>query len=118
MIVFHGTDDPVVPWTGIQNNYLSAAQTLGYWSEHNGCSGDFALEDLPDDAPDDYTRVLRQRLNNCAADVVLYGIYFGGHTWPGHPISATISLGQTTRDIDATAVMWDFFKQHTRAAEE
>ncbi len=118
VIVFQGTDDPVVPWTGVQNGYLSAAQTIGFWGNHNHCSGDFALENLRDTVPDDYTRVLRQRLNGCAADVVLYGIYFGGHTWPGHPINAAFPLGQTTRDIDATAVMWDFFKQHAGETEQ
>ena len=54
----------------------------------------------------------------CAADVVVYGIYFGGHTWPGHAFAAGPQLGQTTLDIDATALTWEFFEAHPKPEEE
>lgn len=117
VIVFQGTDDPVVPWTGIAENYLSAAQTLGFWGYHNQCANDFAVESLPNGDPEDYTQVMRQQLTGCAADMVLYGIYFGGHTWPAHPISTTIQLGATSYDVDATDQLWAFFKAHPQAGE-
>src|SRR5579871_6831850 len=85
VIVFQGTDDPIVPWMGIQDSYLSAAQTIGFWGNHNHCS-DFTVTNLPDSTPSDHTLVMRQSLTGCAADMVLYGVYWGGHTWPGHPI--------------------------------
>ncbi|MCC6801880.1 MAG: alpha/beta fold hydrolase [Anaerolineae bacterium] len=112
VLVVQGTDDPVIPWTGIPNAYLSAAQTIGFWRDHNACAEDFAIEVLPDSAPDDYTVVMRQQMNGCAADVMLYGVYFGGHTWPGHPISVNFNLGLTTQDIDATELIWAFFSSH------
>ena len=114
VMVIQGTDDPVVPWTGVKNAYLSAAQTIGYWGDHNRCSGDFAVETLPDIAPADHTLVMRQQLEGCAADMVLYGVYWGGHTWPGHPINVA-QLGQTSQDVDATALIWEFFKAHPKA---
>jgi poly(3-hydroxybutyrate) depolymerase len=40
--------------------------------------------------------------------VVLYTIQGKGHSWPGSNMPAAI----TTRDIDATDVMWDFFAAH------
>lgn len=113
VIVFQGTDDPVVPWTGVSGAYLSAAQTIGFWGAHNHCSEDFVVEALPNTVPDDFTVVVKQELAGCDADVTLYGVYFGGHTWPGHPLDASLQLGQTTRDIDATALIWEFFKAHT-----
>ena len=113
VIVFQGTDDPVVPWTGIRNAYLSAAQTIGFWGNHNQCTGGFAVESLPDSAPTDHTLVMRQELKDCAADMVLYGVYWGGHTWPGHPINVA-ELGQTSQDVDATALMWEFFNDHPK----
>ncbi len=117
VIVFQGTDDPIVPWMGITGAYLSATQTIGFWGNHNQCTPQFELEALPDTVPDDYTRVMRQALPGCAADFVLYAVYFGGHTWPSHPIQASIQLGATTQDVDATQIIWDFFKAHPKPAE-
>lgn len=116
VIVFQGTDDPIIPWTGIPNGYLSAVQTLGFWRSHNQCHTDFTIDALPDTDTTDLTRVMRQTLTGCAADVVLYSIYLGGHTWPGHAFSAGIDLGLTSQDIDATALIWQFFQDHPKAA--
>lgn len=118
VMVFQGTDDPVIPWAGVPAAYLSAAQTIGFWGSHNTCDPDFAVESLPDITPEDYTLVIRQQLSGCAADMVLYGVYFGGHTWPGHPFNASFQLGQTTHDIDASALMWEFFSTHVNTNVE
>jgi polyhydroxybutyrate depolymerase len=46
------------------------------------------------------------------ADVILYTIEDGGHTWPGGvPIPL---VGKTSKDIDATEEMWRFFQAHRR----
>ena len=113
VIVFQGTDDPIVPWTGIPNGYLSAAQTIGFWGNHNQCIGGFLVESLPDSEPTDHTLVMRQSLKDCTADMMLYGVYWGGHTWPGHPINVA-ELGQTSQDVDATALIWEFFNDHAK----
>lgn len=118
VIVFQGTDDAVVPWRGVPGAYLSAAQTIGFWGAHNNCSENFVVEALPNSDPDDYTVVVKQELADCDADVMLYGVYFGGHTWPGHPLDPQLGLGQTTNDIDATALTWEFFKAHTNTFVE
>jgi polyhydroxybutyrate depolymerase len=48
------------------------------------------------------------------AEVLYYKIEGGGHTWPG---AADVALlGPTTHEIDATAILWDFFKSHPRPA--
>jgi poly(3-hydroxybutyrate) depolymerase len=39
----------------------------------------------------------------------------GGHTWPGAPRLAWL-LGVATRDISATDMMWDFFKDRRTTA--
>jgi poly(3-hydroxybutyrate) depolymerase len=117
LIVFQGTDDAVIPWTGVPSAYLSAAQTIGYWGNHNHCTGEFVVESMPNTDPADYTVVMRQVLTECEADMTLYGIYFGGHTWPGHPLDPSLQLGQTTNDIDATALTWEFFEAHVNTFE-
>jgi polyhydroxybutyrate depolymerase len=49
------------------------------------------------------------------AEVELYRIEGGGHTWPGSAATATLAsvLGPTTLSIDATALIWTFFSSHT-----
>jgi polyhydroxybutyrate depolymerase len=57
---------------------------------------------------------------NCAenADVVLYTIDGGGHTWPsgGKPYPEWIT-GKTTYEINASRVLWEFYDQHRRGAK-
>jgi hypothetical protein len=65
------------------------------------------------DVEDDGTTVTRQTYKPRAngAEVVLYKINGGGHTWPGHS-SLDRLLGPSTLDISANDVMWEFFQRH------
>ncbi len=58
--------------------------------------------------------VRRLEYMNCAGNayVILYTIEGGGHTWPGGGHLPEGSVGPTTREINATRVMWEFFVQH------
>jgi polyhydroxybutyrate depolymerase len=50
-----------------------------------------------------------------ATEVILYRIRGGGHTWPGGAQYLPASIvGPVCRDIDATDVIWKFFKAHSR----
>jgi polyhydroxybutyrate depolymerase len=78
------------------------------WAERNGCdptSTDRALTDdvslVEFDCPD-------------GAAVQLYLVIDGGHAWPGSATSAALSAttGPTTMDLDATALIWEFFAAH------
>lgn len=47
------------------------------------------------------------------SEVVLIEIEGGGHTWPGQrPVVAR--LGDSTMDISANDLMWEFFQRHPR----
>jgi polyhydroxybutyrate depolymerase len=96
---------------------LSQQDTLRYWSMVNGCDTTPQLTSLPD-AADDGTVIRQFTAMGCNgnADVVLDVVRGGGHTWPGHAMQAPIDLGVTSQDIDATTLMWDFFKAHPRQA--
>jgi polyhydroxybutyrate depolymerase len=116
LLVIQGTDDPVVPWAGVQGGYFSAAQTLKYWALHNGCQTNQGITVLDDTAPDDGARIIVEGYTDCqnSADVQIDGVFHGGHTWPGHVIQVPFDLGTTSMDIDATQVIWDFFQKHPR----
>jgi polyhydroxybutyrate depolymerase len=58
---------------------------------------------------------LDKRDTNCAqdADVVLYTIEGGGHTWPGGKDLPEWLVGPTTHEVNATRLMWEFYLQHS-----
>jgi poly(3-hydroxybutyrate) depolymerase len=47
------------------------------------------------------------------AEVILYTVDGGGHSWPGGEPMPEWIVGHTTQDIDATRVMWEFFKGYS-----
>lgn len=120
VMIVQGTDDSVVPWMGYENGYLSARDSVIYWARHNGCEESSGLVMEADVDPDDGTLVVSEKRTACdnGADVTLYGIVYGGHTWPGHVIAAPFELGLTGMDIDATHVIYDFFSTHPRQPAE
>src|SRR5881394_3750537 len=60
------------------------------------------------------TDVTRLEYPKCADDaaVVLYTIKGGGHTWPGGQPLPEWFVGRTTNSIDASSLMWAFFREH------
>jgi polyhydroxybutyrate depolymerase len=109
-IVFHGTADPVVPFEGGPSRSFDVpfpvidewVQTL---AERRGC--DAVPEALPQRG-----EVSGIRYTSCNADIDYYTIAGGGHTWPGGGDMPRWLVGHTTRDIDATRLMWQFFEEH------
>jgi polyhydroxybutyrate depolymerase len=43
--------------------------------------------------------------------VELYKVIGGKHAWPGGE-AVSAQVGEPTDEIDATALMWAFFKEH------
>lgn len=117
VLIINGTDDRVVPFEGgsvmgERGEILSTEQTVALWAANNGCTGEPVETLLPHlNKPKDRTRVYVRTYGGGAAPVVLYRIENGGHNWPGGPqILPVRMIGHVTRDINATQVIWDFFK--------
>jgi polyhydroxybutyrate depolymerase len=113
VILFHGTDDPIVPYLGGDSNrsgyrFPVISEWIGVWAGRNGCAD--AVIELPP-----IGEVSGIKYTNCEqnADVVLYTIHGGGHTWPGGEPLPEFIAGHTTQDIDASSVMWEFFQQYS-----
>lgn len=112
MIAFHGTVDPIVPYTGGPSNFFDTPfPDVPEWIEQramlNGCD-DTPVTILESDT------VTGIEYPDCDsnAPVVFYNIRGGGHTWPGgNPLPKWIA-GHTDNTISATELMWEFFKQH------
>jgi polyhydroxybutyrate depolymerase len=112
MVAFHGTADRLIPYQGgtspISPGLFPAVRDwVASWARRNRC-GPNPVESV---VAKDVTRV---EYANCAegAAVVLYTVQGGGHTWPGGKPLLEWILGRTTRDINASSVMWAFFHEH------
>ncbi|HEX2752564.1 MAG TPA: esterase, partial [Alphaproteobacteria bacterium] len=76
---------------------------------------DLPVTDLPDLDPKDKTRVYLQQYKGDAAEVRLYTVKGGGHTWPGaRDTLLRLVVSTTSQDINATQTIWDFFKDKRR----
>ena len=106
MIIFHGTDDAVVPYEGIdgwqgQPVLYSAEETAEFWAEHNDTEmGEFI--ELPDSTDDGTTVLYRTSVDGSVAHYVVVG---GDHSWPG-------SIETSAQDIDASQLIVEFFSDY------
>jgi polyhydroxybutyrate depolymerase len=115
VMAFHGTADPLVPYTngGVGKSYPGvhlpgAEENLAAWARLDGCRGTARLRPVA-------TAVVRRTFDGCVGGsaVVLYSVIGGGHTWPGSPIVLPSAVfGPTTDQVDATGLMLRFFEQH------
>lgn len=124
VIAFFGTGDPLESaeypiWFYDLMNLSSDPQYregvpistwLEGWVSRNGC--DPRPRPLPD-VGDATVKVY----HGCAdhADVVIYTIEGGGHSWPGGwnlPF-----FGKISTSVDASEIMWEFFEDHPRVDE-
>ncbi len=108
VIAFHGQQDSTNPYDGggssVWQYSVPAAQQR--WAALNGCGS------TPVTTPVS-PHVSRLTYSGCrdGADVVLYRISDGGHTWPGTP-QPSPGNGNTTQEIDANTLFWNFFASH------
>jgi len=113
MINFHGTDDRFAAYRGGKSWVLphgafpSQLVWTARWAARNHC----AMQPVDSVVTAD---VNRRSYSGCSrgADVVLYTIVGGGHTWPGGGAHPAWFVGTMTRSIDASRVMWRFFRDH------
>jgi polyhydroxybutyrate depolymerase len=99
VLAFHGLADPQNPYEGKVEGrngewVESVPEALDGWAKHNGCRPDVILEDPA--GP-----LSTMRYEGCRDNTEVRLIRIDGlrHAWP-------------KQEIDATSVMWQFFKNH------
>jgi polyhydroxybutyrate depolymerase len=118
VLAIHGTDDPTNPFPGGEGSRwgYSVERAAARWASLDQCGAAPALEKSS-------AHVTRVRYGACTAskEVVLYKIEAardqgGGHVWPGGQrdlsTRAAGSGGKPAVELDATAVVLDFFARH------
>lgn len=105
VLAFHGTADKIVPYKGVGRGNVepSIQEWANAWAERNDC-------DLTPSVTAQTHEVIGKTWSNCKdnAIVVLYTIEKHGHSWPGSDLLPNI----TSKAINATDVMWEFFLSH------
>jgi len=138
VVAFHGTADPLVHYdgtaskeaddlvapsgtgtitaqeteifgvTGVFRKGPSVPRQTAAWAKRNGCSDELPTKRIARDVE------LLSWSCPKEANVELFRVKGGGHTWPGSAESAATSkfLGRTTFSISADVEMWKFFEAH------
>ena len=132
VVGIQGVADPVVPFGGgAVGGTLEGAAAVGdvqgsratqeLWRTLNGCASSVTATSLPVVVRDG-TTVDTRAFGGCRAnaDVVWYEIQGGGHRWPPHHADGIVEhiaerkLGVSSRNINASDVIWAFFAAHPR----
>jgi polyhydroxybutyrate depolymerase len=119
VMFIQGTDDPLVHIDGgailkDRGRNIPLTDAVKFWRSWDRTSDTPASEDLPDRDPGDGTRIHRDVYSGGKqrTEVMVYIIKGGGHTWPGGSQYLPVFLiGRASRDLDATDVIWRFFKE-------
>ena len=123
LITINGLNDPLVPYEGGEccgrggdgGEVLSTLDSVKIFAEESGCNLSYNVEMLPK-IEEDGTSVEKHVYKNCSTgkDIVSYVILGMGHTWPPRPAFLPRISGPTSKNINATDVIWDFFEKHSR----
>ena len=105
IILYHGASDRLLPCDG-RGMLTSVREFARGWAARDGCrlAGQGEVTYRNGDATGERWAC------RPGHEVVLYTLDGKGHSWPGSRMPARI----TSRDVDATAVMWTFFQAHPR----
>lgn len=123
-LLMNGTDDPIVPYDGGRYkdgmlHLLSAEDSAKQWARLNRCSEkptESKLPALQEGGKD--TKVFL--FNDCqeGAQVALYGVKGGGHTWPGgEQYLSEKEVGKTSNALNANETIWSFLVTRKIAGE-
>lgn len=120
LILFHGERDTWSPFGGgmsspdrsgfEQYQFLPVPDVISGWVKHNGCAAEPRESRVGNATRVDYGGCQQN------ADVVLWRLSDGGHTWPGGRVTKVEQrggVGHVNTDINASQELWDFFKAHS-----
>jgi polyhydroxybutyrate depolymerase len=111
LIHFHGTDDEPNPYNGGVTpggvQFISVDDAIQFWVNFDGCPSEPSRSETGSIIHDVYAPC------QAGSSVELYTITGGKHAWPGGE-AVNLRMGQPTKEISATALIWDFFLAHPR----
>ncbi len=121
VLIFQGTDDPLTPFHGggiaggRRGRIVDTDRAVAMWTEADGCAGAPQRRVLAQRGAKDSCAVLRTSWEGgrSGSAVELITLEGGGHAWPGGPQYLPEALiGRACREVDASALLWEFFAAH------
>ncbi len=114
VIGFHGLDDQIVPYLGGASSrddefvFPAIEDWAANWAELNACGKTSENTRIT-------SEINRTSYTGCEenADVILFSIEGAGHTWPGGEKLPVWIAGYTNQEINASALMWEFFSKYS-----
>ncbi|MFQ3549313.1 MAG: alpha/beta fold hydrolase [Armatimonadota bacterium] len=117
VLIMHGTADKNVIYEGGKpkqqfDKHLrsdsSVAYAASYWVRRNDCDNTAK--------PIINGKVIKTVYDNGknGTSVVVYKLIGVGHVWPGNTKKTSLTRDPAFLDIDATDIIWDFFKSHPK----
>jgi polyhydroxybutyrate depolymerase len=107
VLIIHGTDDHLLPLEGRESGrLLPVYEAVDYWVRADQCS------EAPMTEERDGVEVMRYCPYLGGAEVVFIRVKDAGHVWPGSRVH--MRSENDPRTLDASAVIWKFFRSHLR----
>jgi polyhydroxybutyrate depolymerase len=105
----HGTMDGTVNYLG-DATFAPIDSVVKKWRVYNNCNPAPITYSVPDINNTDNSTAINYKYTggNNGADVELYKVIGGSHSWPG----ALPVIGNTNEDFSATAEIWRFFRKY------
>lgn len=119
VLAIQGTEDQLIPYegggvAGTRGAVLSALESVAHWARRTSC-GTLPVAGRRVDRVQDGTALVHHAYPGCGGQAVeLVEVRGGGHTWPGGPRVTARLMGRTTRELNGTRAIWDFFAAHPR----
>lgn len=124
LLMINGSADRAFPWNGGNTQIIRirvgevapVLATYNYWINANGGADDDIEqkeESLRKQGSGTQVEFINTRTENGSC-IMLYKINGGGHTWPGSevPLRYIPLLGRQSRQMNASELIWEFFKKH------
>ena len=124
VLIFQGTADPIVPYDGGnvartgRGKIISTDETIKLWTKQDGLKDQPTSSESFDKDKSDGCAVEKSVWSNGRnkTEVVFYKLIGAGHTWPGGAqYLPRLAIGGVCREINATDIIWEFFKQHPKS---
>ncbi|MDZ4663602.1 MAG: T9SS type A sorting domain-containing protein [Bacteroidota bacterium] len=104
----HGTNDATVPYNG-DATFANIDSVVKKWRTYNNCNSIPITYSVPNTNTTDGATAISYRYTGGTngAEVELYKVANGAHTWPG-----AFPIGVTCQDFNASAEIWRFFRKY------
>ena len=102
ILQIHGTNDPVVPYNGIQEWNTPIDDVLDFWVINNQCSPNPIVNDLED----------INNSNGITVQEIIYNNGLNGSVVKHFKVNGGTHVWFQNEDIDSSALIWEFFSNY------